>query len=154
MHPDNFERSQQIASLATPRKECRIRKATSPKSSCFRIPHLVTRQLPRILFSIIAISRYLIQPIKSRPHLSNTQAPHGDLSRQLLSINMTQIVKEVASEVKSSAVIDCLWDSYYNPYTLFMSILIGLRKLDRYAQILRYLGFCSLRMYQLQGCFV
>ncbi|TVY90802.1 hypothetical protein LAWI1_G005159 [Lachnellula willkommii] len=36
---------------------------------------------------------------------------------------MTQIVKEVTSEAEFSAVIDCLWDSYYNPYTPFMNIL-------------------------------
>jgi hypothetical protein len=36
---------------------------------------------------------------------------------------MDLTVKEATTEVELSAVVDCLWDSYYNPYEPFMNIL-------------------------------
>ncbi|TGO13146.1 hypothetical protein BTUL_0076g00460 [Botrytis tulipae] len=36
---------------------------------------------------------------------------------------MAPIVKEVTTQAEFSAVIDCFWDSNYDPYTSFMNIL-------------------------------
>lgn len=36
---------------------------------------------------------------------------------------MAPFVKEVTTEAEFSAVVDCLWEGYYNPYTPFMNVL-------------------------------
>lgn len=54
------------------------------------------------------------------PDIPARQSPQYN---QQLTFKMPAILKEVTTEAEMSATVDCLWDSYFDPYSIWMQML-------------------------------